>query len=114
MIHLNRWQRIGIVVSLIWILGSVIYVRSFQVETAGVLFDFVLRTCNELTSAVQERDKCIDDAVTKYTNWLSIKSVDLENIALASLGPVIAGWLLIFLSIRIVRWVNAGKKFDEH
>ena len=51
MIHLNRWQRIGIVISLIWILGSVIYVRIFQVETGGVLFDFALRTCNELTHA---------------------------------------------------------------
>ena len=109
MIHLNRWQRIGIVISIIWILGSVIYVRNFQVETAGVLFDFALRTCNELTDAVQERNKCIDDADTKYSDWLSLKSVDLENIALASIGPVIAGWLFIFLTIKIVRWVYAGK-----
>jgi hypothetical protein len=42
MIHLNRWHRIAIVISLIWILGTVIYVRNFQVETVGAVETFFL------------------------------------------------------------------------
>lgn len=112
MIHLNRWQRIGIVVSLIWILGSVIYVRIFQVDQAHTSFQFSLRACYTSTQTDQDRKACVEEAGNKYGELLSLDSLKLGDIAFGSIGPVIAGWLLIFLIIRIVRWVNAGKKID--
>ncbi len=114
MFQLNRLQRIGVVISLLWILGSVIYLRLFQFEQANSAFKFSLSACYTTTQTDQERAACVEESENRYGELLSIDSVKLGDIAFGSIGPVIAGWLLIFLGIRIVRWVNAGKKFDEH
>ena len=113
MIQLNRLQRIGVVISLLWILGSAIYVRLFQVEQAHSAFKSSLSACFISTQTDQARTDCVEEAQNRYGELLSIDSVKLGDIAFGSIGPVIAGWLLIFLSIEILRWVNAGKKFDE-
>lgn len=108
--QLNRLQRIGVVISLLWILGSVIYLRLFQVEQANSAFKFSLSACYTSTQTDQDRTACVEEAENSYGELLSLDAYKLGEIALGSFVPVIAGWLLIFLSIRIVRWVNTGKK----
>ena len=109
MIQLNRLQRIGVVISILWILGSVIYLRLFQVEQAHYAFKSSLSACFISTQTDQDRTDCVEEAKNSYGALLSIDSVKLGDIAFGSIGPVIAGWILIFLSIRVVRWIAAGR-----
>ena len=108
--RLNRLQRIGVVISLLWVLGSVIYLRLFQVEQAHTAFKFSLGACYTTTQTDQDRTVCIEEAKNSYVELLSLDSVKFGDLAFGSIGPVIVGWLLIFLIIRIVRWILAGKK----
>ncbi len=88
--------------------------RNFQVEQAHISLKFSMRACYTSTQTDQDRKVCVEEAGNRYSELLSLDSLKLGDIAFGGIGPVILGWLLIFLSIRIVRWVNAGKKIDEH
>lgn len=100
---LNGWQRIGVVASFLWAIGAAVYERSGQVSVATAFHKSALSNClPEFTGA------CIDAAHERYRNLLSLDFVTVSNIVSVAIGPVIAGWILAYLIVKIVRWVKAG------
>ena len=43
--RLNGWQRIGIVLSVVWALGAWLFVRDLDVEHAQAIKDVAYKTC---------------------------------------------------------------------
>lgn len=101
--RLNGWQRIGCVISALWAVGSAIYVRSSQVQSADVLLEEKFKTCmSKQGSIIQE---CFDrftpqNALDVTTNWYDVLFI--------SLTPIIVGWLLAYLALKAFTWVKAG------
>src|SRR5947209_2213524 len=96
--RLNGWQRLGIVLSIIWVLGAAIYQRNADVERAEDHAQFAYKVClegkslshdNDLASCEQKREK--DLVIWLEGSW--------GNVALISLAPIPLGWLAAFLLI---------------
>ena len=102
---LNGWQRIGVVASAVWCIGAAFYVRSEQAQLATAFHARRLNDClPEFTKL------CTDRAHEIFQKNLSLDSISVINIAFASIGPVIAGWVLAYLTLKVVQWVKAGFK----
>ena len=101
---LGGWQRIGIVLSALWAIGASWAVRSDQVKLAHQLFESRTHTCAAKSGAFA---RCLEteswqSALDDTANW--------GDVAFVAIGPIIVGWLLIFLSARIIKWIAFGFK----
>src|SRR6476469_2679837 len=93
--QLNGWQRIGIVISVLWVIvGSLwalhllfdpIYQRYFNCVSQGSFCNGILES--ELADA---------------------RSMQLEWIAFYGLAPIPLAWLTVYMVIGLVRWIRAG------
>ena len=101
---LNRWQRIGIVISVLWILGAAFYERGSQVDSATSSAQSILRMCLD-TEGAQSKN-CNEEFGKNFVNFLEPNWGDIAFIAFA---PAILGWILVFIIIRVYRWIKAGK-----
>ena len=100
---LNGWQRIGVVASALWAIGAAIYERAGQVSEATAFHKSALSNClPEFTGA------CIDAAHERYRGLLSLDFASVSNIVFIAIGPILLGWVLAYLIVKIARWVKAG------
>ena len=102
---LNRWQRIGVIASVIFVLWSGFSERSKQMESGQRIVGGNLDLClNDTKSKPWEcfaqRDK--DFETFMAPNW--------ENIGAVALLPVPIFWLFGWIVVRLYRWVKAGAK----
>lgn len=105
---LNGWQRIGVILSILWVLGAAIHERNGQVELAQLKAQLDRNVCN-YSSAIAECSKSLD---SKYKEHLALNSNRIVNIAAVSLVPVLLGWLFAWLAIVVSRWVRVGFQGD--
>ena len=100
---LNGWQRIGVVASVLWAIGGSIYERNAQVNDAAKYYELAVKNCfGELIRT------CLDTTKETYKSLLFFDAVKVADIVLVAIGPVISGWILVYLTVKIVRWVKAG------
>jgi hypothetical protein len=109
---MNGWKRIGIIVSVVWILGAGIYADDSEIDRASRFIASTHVQCdNDLTvykdlnagdAAFQRCNKTADDALA-----LAINNARLDA-AFVALVPVILGWPFIYLLLFVVRWVKRG------
>lgn len=100
--RLNGWQRIGLVLSVLWVLGAAIHVRNEQVNAADKLFQSQYRMCLEQADPVKNCGDTVSlqTAMDATAYW--------SDAAFYAFGPVIAGWLIVLIAIRTLRWVSDG------
>ena len=110
--RLNGWQRIGIVVSVVWAVGAAIYQRNADIERAERFVNWAYQVCTEAKSLKHESDfgDCSRELTKNWAIWLE---GSWGNVALASLIPIPLGWLLVYVIIRIYRWVKTGFKRER-
>ena len=101
---LNGWQRIGIITSVLWAVGSFFYVRSDQVKFAREWYQALLKTCY---SSTEDRAACLDEAARQHSNLIGSPAQFIDAFGTA-LVPVILAWILIPLIIKIYNWVREG------
>ncbi len=106
--RLNGWQRIGLVLSTLWILGASIYERKKQVSAADELFQFKFRLClEEYPGSSCIESVSLQAAMDATANW--------PDVAFYAFGPVVAGWFVAIVTIKTFHWVADGfsKNFDR-
>jgi len=108
------WIRLGIVLSLVWLLGVLVY--------AGIEYRTVE---TDLTKSVQSPNPALKTGgwevigqQTLVTNCgVKNKQVScsprLANLALLAFAPITVAWFVVLLIVRAVVWVRAGFKSDE-
>ena len=100
---LNGWQRIGVVASVLWAIGAAIYERTSQVSTATEFYKNALSNC-----PIELYGACSQKTTETYKSLLFFDSVKVADIVFVAIGPVISGWILAYLTVKIVCWVKAG------
>ena len=100
---LNRWQRIGVVMSILWVLGAASFERGSQVDAATSSAQSIYRMCLDMEEAQSE-----DCSKEFHKNFVDFLRPNWSNIAFIAITPVILGWVLIFIIIRVYRWIKAG------
>jgi len=127
---LNKLQRIGVVVSVIWALGVAYVDHNYQIEKMDEHEAFFRRMCVDEVGCAEKLIKGtlnVDAANTEKTYNKIMEACDAEmdaclgnylkdartepdwrRIAFLSLAPIPLSWGLIYLFIRIFRWIKAA------
>ena len=126
---LSGWQRIGIVVSVIWFVGFAGYVVAHRQDEA--LYDKLLLTCAEglqrdvalseyaeTAEAFERRrqeygnkySKCLNDAhASSFRFGLSNDPLQAIPLILAvDLGMIVIGWLIAWYVVMVFSGIRAG------
>lgn len=99
--QLNKLQRIGIIASIIWVLGAAYHERSKQMDAADSTVSFLFKTCLEAKS----HDECFKEQNHHYEVFLK---PNWGNIAFFALAPIPLAWFFVFIVIRAFRWVKSA------
>lgn len=117
MSKLNGWQRIGVILSVLWIVVVPILERNTQIEAAHRVSDYQYRTCNEggwadlsRYGAKGDKNSCLKAAGAARIDLLKVDAEKGMNLALLAIAPVLLGWLAAWMAIRLYGWVAAGFK----
>jgi hypothetical protein len=101
--RLNRWRRIGVVLSVLWMLGGAAYERKSQVDTATSSAHLIYKMCLDIGG--EKIAKCSEEFAKNYADFLKPNWIE---VALSAFAPVILGWLLVIIIIWVYRWIKAG------
>jgi hypothetical protein len=131
--RLNGWQRIGIVLSVVWAVGATIYAHHVAFASAEQLGDGVYHACfdvafsrylaecqreggaapSECPSAYSRYDAALDSCYARKTQLMTaqLKGAWLGAM-LEALVPIPIVWLLVgllaYVLAGLVRWIRAG------
>ena len=105
--RLNSWQRLGIVLSVVWAVGGGWYARSVHIETAQKVMDLNYQACAELKSQKNDFNfgPCMENATKSYQIQMQ---GSLGDEALLGLAPIPFAWLLVYALIGGGRWIRRG------
>ena len=109
--RLNGWKRLGIISSVVWILGAGFHTYTSEMDggSKAVSFNHVVcdanlkgKTGDAWTRGVDECNRQADELLRVDT---SNARMDAANIALF---PVPLGWGLAYLILFLARWARRG------
>ena len=110
--RLNGWQRIGIVLSILWAVGAAIYQRNADIERAAFSAGLTYKGCTAVLS-----EKHISDFSQCGLEFDKTFRIMLEgswgNVAVVALLPIPFAWLLAYLAIWVLRWIRGGFKGSD-
>ncbi len=105
--RLGGWQRVGIVLSVAWMLGAGYYQRTADIERAANVASAAYDVCDFANSHLGDKRDC---------SLESKQSFDLQlegswgNVAIISFVPIPLAWLAIYLAVKIWWWIRKGFK----
>ncbi len=107
--QLNLWQKIGIVLSILWVVGAGIHTRNEDVERADNFVKFAYKVCKDGKMVANDADlsSCEKEKAVNTETWM--KDSD-KNVAFAALAPIPFGWLAGFILLYAMRVQVAGFK----
>jgi hypothetical protein len=107
--QLGGWQRIGIILSIVWALGAAIYQRNADIEHAQDFMSLAYKACTESKLLNNDSDwsSCDQESAKHWEIWLE---GSWRNVALKSFVPIPFGWGVAYLLLAIGRWVRTGFK----
>ncbi len=102
---LSGWQRVGIVISALWLLG-VGGIATYEMIKAApfgsfIFVEFVLDDSRPVTTG-----KKADG--TTYTIRPVLSSLDYSRLAKVGLIPVFVGWLVVYVIVWTTKWIAKG------
>ena len=104
---LNGWLRIGIVLSVLWVLVAGVYTNKMVTDQGKSTRSLIYSLC--LNENAQSRDfdykTCSKRADEFYDSAVQHRLQDVLGIALI---PVPIFWLFGFIIFRVYRWVKKG------
>jgi hypothetical protein len=103
--RLNGWQRIGVVLSVCWILGGFIWGANQVGSEATIPAEAHITAC--YSANVTDLSACNAAAAAEYTAALDGSHRWAWGFAFATI-PVVLAWLLGWGLIAVIRWIIAG------
>jgi hypothetical protein len=112
---LNGWQRIGIVLSVLWAIVGFFWGNSIAIDALGSSVSASYRRC------LEQRSIQPDGTVPKDTDWKPCEIAfnrdwgpavnDHWSYAAASAFiPILIAWLVVYFFVALGRWIAAGFK----
>ncbi|NOJ46054.1 hypothetical protein [Bradyrhizobium archetypum] len=105
---MRGWIRLGLVLSVIWVLVAFFYVRNSDMKSAQNFSSLAYSTCSNAKAAAKNFDlkECSEKASKAY------QSMDPgpSNALVGALLPLPLMWLAVWLAVAVVRWVIRGFK----
>jgi hypothetical protein len=126
---LSGWQRIGIVVSVIWFVGFAGYVwidsnrhsddfHISQLKLCGDIWDTEMERAfqskndadkdRKLAAAHEKHKQCKDDATALFFRSAEGNREAIPLLLAIDLGTVVAGWLIVWFLVSVAKWIRRG------
>jgi hypothetical protein len=108
---LNGWKRLGIIASVVWILGAWVHTIDSENDSESKAVASIHVTCDDnlagKTGDAWQKgfDECNKEADDLLTHAMAGARVDAAIVAFV---PVPLGWGLAYLVLFLVRWVKRG------
>ena len=114
--RLNGWQRVGIVASVLWAIGSWTWITSKNValqndptyDPAILMNQVCLQQPNADLGACQRR--LAEDLTEEAPIKAAQKAEDARDAIISALAPIPIAWLLAYAIIGLVRWISRGSR----
>jgi hypothetical protein len=100
--RLSGWQRLGLIISVCWIVGSFFGLRFYQYNEGMNIARAAVGVC---TTGGGSFDRCYDSSAALR---LIARTIYWPPLLLVSLGPIPLLWLVGWAVIRAGRWLRAG------
>jgi|SRR5258708_9983545 hypothetical protein len=100
---LNGWQRIGIVVSIVWLIGGGLWGNSVGLSQG----DHVSQALAQCLAAFTDWAPC---SARFEKDWPEAVKYHWHYAAAFALIPIPLGWLVCWGLLNLVRWIRAGFK----
>ena len=102
--QLSGWQRIGVVISILWIIGGGLLGNNIGIHEGDYVVQ-ELQICEEAHNAdlkmcYQKFDKDWPAAISNH--WI--------DAVFFGLVPIPLGWLTVYGIVALLRWIRAGFK----
>ena len=107
--QLSKWQKIGIVLSVLWAVGTGIYTRNDDVSRADDFAKVAYKACfdGKATANNPDLSSCDQEKFVNTKTWMENSA---KNVAFTALAPIPFGWLAGFILLYAVRVQVAGFK----
>lgn len=102
--RLNFWHRLGIVASVLWMLGAGLYSLESTTDQAMKFAQASNNLCHEINNP---NVNCSDEFITDLHSY---DDMIWPQAAIVALLPIPLVWLLAYIAVWTSRWVLAGRK----
>lgn len=112
MMKLNGWKRIGIIASVVWILGAGLYTYDSEFNRAShyIAADHV--RCDSYLGNYKDedaREMAFRECNKQADDSLALAETNARLVgAIVAFVPVPLGWGFTYLALFLVRWVKRG------
>jgi len=128
-IKLNGWQRIGIVMSVVWFFGFAGFVWIWDTRERGTFYGWQLKMCDAILSTKNEslqyltkredRDERADENAAEYLSCrrsaerlflgeMNGRYGGIPILLAVDFGIIIFAWLVAWFVVAITRWISRG------
>jgi hypothetical protein len=104
-VRLNGWQRIGIVLSVLWIIVAGLWANYQSIQQRTQTLEFLFQTCVAFHNFNYNDPDCLRDFNAQYLGAIKGQWVDTAIVALV---PIPIAWLLAWIVFVVVRWIRRG------
>jgi hypothetical protein len=111
-IRFNAWQRIGILVSLVWFIGFAVYVWGNETQRGNKIYRMSLAKCEAALGAGNnwaQYEMCNDEAAESLHSQFDDLKRDIPILFAVDVGTVVLSWFIVLSGIMITRWVRRGE-----
>ena len=102
---MNDWKRIGIILSVLWIIGGGIWTRGVVMQEMGSFAKAQLHTCTTLHP--NDTDPCFAKFDADWGRDVTDAGINTYN-AIFTFVPLLMAWVLFYVVAGLTRWVIAG------
>jgi hypothetical protein len=107
-IRLNGWQRIGIVLSVIWAIGGGVWGNSISIhegDSALAILSPLRSRCYETHHGPRDWTQCEQDFDRDYSEAIKYH---WHYAAVVAFVPILLAWLIVYAFISLWRWIRRG------
>ena len=105
-VRLNRWQRLGILASLAWVIAGPLYIVEHAEKSALRHFSRTYSFCMDANST--DPQKCMDKAERAYdARFNPVAAPGYGRWAARAFVPVLFAWVLVYALGYLVRWITS-------
>ncbi len=107
---LNGWQRIGILTSVVWIVGADIHTLTVERDRNNRTYFSLMDSCIASYRSNSDQHIDADDVCTKKWAHFNVSALHEERVEAltVALVPVPIAWGLAYLALFLIRWVKRG------